>query len=718
MCRARKIKCDRRQPTCSNCCKAGARCNSSSAFKRVNHTKQLRDEFSNVLERLNDVDQTLSMLTQLTKEIASRPHSLDSSQVPSAAPTRPQSPNDQDLFLPSAFAELPTDGEDLESRNDRIYETVQLHFGGERIFGCTAPLTLIKSVSRKLAAHVRGKGDHEAEESGIAATSAVQDPMILAALRRHLEGFPFTGLHHESAFIVGDSRPITSPPRLLVDHFLDSFLRNINNFTPIFDEKSLRHSIDTHYSGESPSENDAWALILNNIAALGLSLEAQAARASQSSSRSMNEDIMPLFLRNCDRALAGLEPFKRPSIANIQALLTLALIARHFYSNVIFEKVCQTVCQAGRTMGLHRSGGRQSSVAGSAAEKERIFRVLYALDKQRVFMTGHPCDLYSFDSDLQFAQPTEEEPSNVRLHQAFSDMMRIWEEIYLRLYSSRAATAGAVHCARQVQLIGKLIDKWSQQHRGQLDAALVEPAPDLGLDQLELKYCYGVTQVLALRCDRGSERAQQQLLNYARSCLKLVAKVGAAPLNAERLASLARMLGNYPMVAFVDLLSHHLPTLLRDGSSDLPPEIRDDIELLKTVPTHIQALQHPDRSYSYFGRLYMGINWAVEILNVLQEDPLRPSAQSDSMRANLDMLMAQRSEEEGGQLGIELGEFGFYTPLTASLASTPKPMSSGDNSSNGFLNGSWDEVTSAPAIFHSEGGMDSDFYFRDMFVPE
>lgn len=41
-CRIRKVRCDRQQPDCSNCQKAGIACNQTSNFKRVNHTKQLQ----------------------------------------------------------------------------------------------------------------------------------------------------------------------------------------------------------------------------------------------------------------------------------------------------------------------------------------------------------------------------------------------------------------------------------------------------------------------------------------------------------------------------------------------------------------------------------------------------------------------------------------------------------------------------------------------------
>jgi hypothetical protein len=121
--------------------------------------------------------------------------------------------------------------------------------------------------------------------------------------------------------------PITTPPRLMVNLFVDGYLKHINPRTPIFDDAGLHHAIDAHYSDERPQEGRVWALIINNIVLLELGLEIQAARASHSNSRGMNDDILPSFLRNCDRAINNLDAFMVPSLVNVQALMTLVCIS-------------------------------------------------------------------------------------------------------------------------------------------------------------------------------------------------------------------------------------------------------------------------------------------------------------------------------------------------------------------------------------------------------
>ncbi|KAI1374464.1 fungal-specific transcription factor domain-containing protein [Hypoxylon crocopeplum] len=623
-CRHRKIKCDRAQPECSNCRKTGVPCTSDNTSKRVNYTKELqvRDDFSSVLERLDGVDQTLTTLTQLTRQIAARPHTpITKASTPTSSLTQPtQTGNfsNYNAFLPSAQK----DQSRQVVEKGCLHETVKLEDGGERTYGYPAALALMKALSRRLAQVLVDRGNEL--DSDVDGVGIVKDPVLRASLRRQLEDFPFQKCHQP--VVTSDHRPITTPPRFLVDLFVDSFLRNINILTPIFDETSLRHAISAHYSSEPSGESNAWALIFNNIVILGLGLEAQVTRSSQSNSRNMNDDIFPSFLRNCERALAELNSFTRPSLVNVQALLTLALVARQFYGNIMFERVCQTTCQVGRILGLHQSKIRRS-VDEDTTEHERLFRVLYVLDKQRVFLSGQPCDLHLFDSDLVLDSAAENELPSRRLTNAFDHMMGIWEEMYLALYSSRAVTADQACHARQVRRVAQLIDEWYKSHQGLMDAVL-DDAVDLAHIQLELKYCYHVTQVLNLRRDRQDDISLQQLRDHARTCLKLISEAGSLPFTTTSLALLSRMLGNYPIVAFFDLAAFHFHSLISTGAAET--EAGADFETFRAVYRHLQVLQQPGFPRAYFTYLLTGFAWILRVLDILKANSIgQPQALLD-----------------------------------------------------------------------------------------
>jgi hypothetical protein len=109
-------------------------------------------------------------------------------------------------------------------------------------------------------------------------------------------------------------------------------------------------------------------------------------------------------------------------------------------------------------------------------ERERVFRVLYGLDKQRIFLTGDPCDIYAFDSDLELFRSNKSELDTVGLQSqkltlAFDSLMMIWEETYLTLYSARAVAVAAEILSNQVTVLAQSLRKWRERHIGAIDTA-------------------------------------------------------------------------------------------------------------------------------------------------------------------------------------------------------------------------------------------------------
>ncbi|KAI1370678.1 hypothetical protein F4677DRAFT_451188 [Hypoxylon crocopeplum] len=675
-CRIRKVRCDRQQPECSGCRKAGI----------------ARNDFSSVLYRLDEIDETL---LKLTKQFAERSHPLAgsgsntsrervnrqlgpfpfSSNTPSSQSKSPgPSSTLPDLVLPSSQHELGQArlqmlGDLRPSIEDPfLTEKVELEHGAQRIYKYPASMALLKSISTRLARSCQVADiDINGNRASYPTSASTQ-----AIIFRQLERFPFQGKCLQPV-ISSDHQPVVAPPRLITRLFIDGFLRNINTRIPIFNEKELRDAVDIYYLGLSQvaslsstsqsalladehATDSPWAIIFTNTALLELGLEAQTARwkGSQASSCSitsslLTKDLIALFFRNCDRALADLTPYTRPSLLHVQALLTLALVAREFYSNTVSEKVLQAACHVGRMLGLHLSKADDRKLGENPSERERVFQVLYSMDKQRVFLTGDPCDLYHFDSDLELCTSKSDEVKSPcrRLVAAIDGMMIIWEEVYLKLYSARAIAAGAEYLSSQVAGLMQLLTKWHEYHPGVLEtnasgSSFTEnlvgsnihhslEVDDLISLQLEVRYCYHVTHVLVLRCERSrDERAQVQMRHHARTCLQLIMEMGnieGGPLPSPthvikaRLASLGRVLGTYPIVAFTDLAAFHLDEILTNrpppnsnsarGESD---DVEADIKLLSAVPRLLQRLQHADCPTTYLNRLQAGLEWAVQVV--------------------------------------------------------------------------------------------------------
>ncbi|TGJ87328.1 hypothetical protein E0Z10_g1467 [Xylaria hypoxylon] len=583
-CRLRKVRCDRLQPECSNCRKGGIECNSSNTLKRVNHVKQLRDDFSDVLKQLND---------------------------------------------------HPVQGDHRASQDSQVVkkplsETMELDHGGERLYSYPAPLVLIKSLLRQvesLLADSDQQGDDHGSGGGKVARK-LQDPAARATLQRKLDDFPFILPHHEFV-ISSDMSPLTTPPRLMVNLFVDGYLRNINTRTPIFDDDDLRHAVDAHYSDKQLQDSRARALIINNIILLELSLEIKTGRASHSTSRVPNDDILPSFLRNCERAIGNLDAFKAPNIVSLQALMTLTLVAQEFYSNATAERVCQAACQVGRLMGIHRSKDRyQSEGADMTDVRGRLYRILYAMDKVRVFMTGQPCDLHLFDSDQHIGPKRNHADDDHPISDAFDHLMTIWEEIYLNLYSSRAAQATTETRLLQMRFVTGSIDRFAQTHARLLSPSSANDTLDTDLLRIELLYGYQVSQILVLRCDQDNEQSLSRMRDLARSSLGLILEVCKPPLTTARFALLARMFRRYPMVAFAELVAFHLAN--HPTNDEFDAIALADVSLLRGIRDQLEMLQYDNLTHIFYARLSEGLAWALGTLEALAEALMRPLLRSQA----------------------------------------------------------------------------------------
>ncbi|KAI1114452.1 hypothetical protein F5Y14DRAFT_441186 [Nemania sp. NC0429] len=721
-CRTRKIRCDRRQPNCSNCIKAGFECNSTNSFKRVNPVKQLRDEFSDVLNHLRDVDKTLGTLTTLTRQIAARPcpHTTHPQLHPHAS--CPPAHHAPAAYLPGFLDPLqPTPQQHRPSSADRapsyepLCEIAEFDNGGERLYSDPAPLVLIRSLLRQVtdALDSHDEGGSQRHE-GCQIAPALREPAVQATLHRKLDDFPF----HSRCWELGgcsDSDPVTTPPQLIVNLLGDGYLRNINARTPIFDDEELRRAIDAHYAESAPQRSSSWALIINNIVLLELGLEIRTARASHSHPRGMgmDDDIIPSFLQHCHRAISNLDAFMTPSLVNVQALMTLTLVAREFYNSATAEKICHAACQVGRAMGLHRSvgAGRDPKHSDGEGVRHRLFRVLYAMDKQRVFMTGQPCDLYMFDADHQLGSKRGHEESNSPISDAFDEMMVIWEEIYLNLYSSRAAVASPETRAHQVRRVSGSLYNFARAHSELIALpSFADGIADANLMLIELVYGYQVSQVLVLRCDRHDEQGLDKMRDFARSSLRVMLEMGRGPRTAARLALLASMFRRYPMVAFVELVAFRLDGLFSNGSYDSTAQA--DVALLRTICDQLQTLQHDNLPHSFYARLKLGLAWAIDTLEAMgkaimglslprtegsrsPEPSSHPSAPSPNFtipdilhacnfhhaKSNQDkshLTSKRRGDEIFGQDGLaEITNWGFVTPGRDRRDLASVPLSTG-----------------------------------------
>lgn len=223
------------------------------------------------------------------------------------------------------------------------------------------------------------------------------------------------------------------------------------------------------------------------------------------------------------------------------------MVAREYCETQIFERLCHMACFVAKSMGLQRlPTDSKGAMTEKDPERTELFWALYVMDKERVFMTGQPCDLYLFDTDMQLL---EGEPDCTLPHYtvAHNHMMSLWEEIYISLYSSAARRKESSHRSNQVTRLSSLFRNWGYKYRILLNTPLAADASTIDCFQLELKYSFHVGQILIHRCSR-EEDSKQQRISSVYSALNIIKNIHEASTSIGNVALLGRSLSFYPSV--------------------------------------------------------------------------------------------------------------------------------------------------------------------------
>lgn len=596
-CRSRKIRCDRQTPECFNCTKAGVSCGFSNRGKRVNQTRQLLDDFSGLGSRLDSIDQSIA---KISRRLSSADQTSPSASFESEV-------DDLDRF----YTRLELDSSEqyaTDSQQGEILHVIHQKFDsreGEQEYGSTAARCLIESSRRALGDML---GACQVKPSGLVSTFLSKDASFRTELKELYDAFPFRESCREPDF-GSDGKSVSSPPRSFIHTVIEGFLSHVNTTRPIFQESKLNLAIEHTDSGHVSESTEARSLCFSNIILLMLGLKSRLARRSHCEVNGMDDDLKMSFWKNSRRAFGHLENYLEPRLINVQALATLAMVAREYCENQVFERLCHMTCLVAKSMGLHQlPRNSKGAMTETDAERTELFWALYGMDKERVFMTGQPCDFYFFDTDMQLL---ECEPEGTLQHYALAQthMMSLWEEIYISLYSSGARRKGSEHRLKQVTKLTGLFRNWVHKYKVLLTAPLVGDASTRECFQLELKYCFHVGQILFNRCGR-EEVNRQQRMNSAYSALNIIKDIHEGSANLGNVALLGRLFRSYPSVAFLDL---HTKILEAPDN-----KLKADVELLITTAEALHPLVDSNFPQAYYSRLHIGMMWCIKIANTVK----------------------------------------------------------------------------------------------------
>lgn len=257
--------------------------------------------------RLEAMDQTMSKMSSLLERFSALTPPVQSSLHPKLDTSTCLDVEDMEsLFRRDQSSDL-TQSSDFNAVHDDI-----------------TPRALFNA-SRKDLATFLSRMTHSADVGlGPNCTNSPATPNPRNYVERELrikhENFPINMSEYPPLSV--DEKMVTLPPRCLLESCLPDFLDHFNMMTPIFEESTLKATIDLYYSGMIVAD-EAYHLCFNNIIVLTLGLRSRLARIANSGSDHVGYDAMYKFLNNSCRALSRLNSLLRPLLICCQALATL-----------------------------------------------------------------------------------------------------------------------------------------------------------------------------------------------------------------------------------------------------------------------------------------------------------------------------------------------------------------------------------------------------------
>ncbi|KAL3255208.1 hypothetical protein ABHI18_008389 [Aspergillus niger] len=562
-CRIRKVRCDRKSPLCSSCHKSGLVCQYTKG-KRIDHTKKLVNDVQSLATRLQRFEEAL---VRFSSSVQASTSPLSSVSTTSYSPNTRRS-SVEDSWSSSNTSEGsqaggPSDQSIVESLGSHEYEQLSWIYGEAQAAGDQFVLSLSPLNSPEPSVEVP-----------FTSTSVLQAQIadVSALFQRLATDSPLL-----LDFTQHRDQPPCLPPRALMEAFIDMYFTEISPLLPIYDRQSVLTAMKIQYE-TLDAPDPAWIVSFNSI--LLQALEGKCTAAKKTGAMPLEASLIVHLLQNIRRCFSNFQRLLEPRMANVQALLSLALVALKYFYFTVFETAFTHACELAKSMGLHRSMG---NAANLCAEGQDLFWCLFIVDNHASTITGTPCLLPSYDIGLPF--PTR---SGILLNDQFGariSLARIQGEISRRLYASMPRLSWKRLRRRAYKLVRRLND-WTTQH----SHILYPPASTTTTAQqaIELRYALCICHVLVQRCIPASE-SHHARLEHARTGLQLLQELCESYHPGDSISGFAMfesILLRYPLVLFLEVYIH----LLSPESHDNPAAVTSDVNALVFFATRAECL--------------------------------------------------------------------------------------------------------------------------------
>ncbi|WBW71694.1 DNA-binding transcription factor [Schizosaccharomyces osmophilus] len=423
LCRKRKIRCDGKQPACSNCLNHSVSCVYTARPKRRTGQKQMY--IKSLVSRLEQMESTIR------------------SVVPNYSPQNETFSNlygdadEADKSLKEdSYSDESTSG-DMASLNEKMGTLITTPVGGQKYIGASSNLSILQHATRVA--------------SGIASDKALENLLLAKS----------SSLADQPEDIYEAIRAELPSPEV-AQAYVNAYFKTFNRELPVFTREGFekRFSTPDWYKDQDDSVDITKYALYITVLSLGCIASGEDEWYLKRA-KALYMNVLDVHLK----------------VTQKMSFDTLLVC---FLSSIFFSAICQpnsawlslgVVIRVAQTLGLHRNSSMWSINKEDAEEKARLFWLIYCMDRVFSFTSGKPLAFQDEDIDqiipfysiYHFSCVETQENDEFRRFnflECFVKLMQIHGRILRQLYSVAGMKSTTNELKEKIKTLDFELHEW------------------------------------------------------------------------------------------------------------------------------------------------------------------------------------------------------------------------------------------------------------------
>ncbi|GAB1203838.1 hypothetical protein APSETT445_002478 [Aspergillus pseudonomiae] len=435
---------------------------------------------------------------------------------------------------------------------------------------------------------------------------------------------------------IGEKSPPTTPPFAILDAMIEPYFTTTNEHFPIWTKKRFAQMATTLRQSIPSERNLASIVCCNSLILMAMSADSLSSHQRDSiqsshtrKSSSIDFDLIAGFLTNAKRAINHIDQLVSPHLINVQALLSLHIVAQVYLSTGLSETLFALATRCAKSIGIHQWDTFHGQLSEEdIKERQNISYCLYVLDKAVCWTAGSspsiPVSEVHFDPCLV---PSENDIPSCLVAKA--EMARIEESVYLEIYAVHVQARNEDQVKGFAAMILSRLQDCLTQSGVDLDQIQKFSGGSASNLQLAIKYL-SIQLLLIWPHKHHPDPIFQRALEVARMCLKLLLRLWHSPPDQGSQAVFSLRLGLTIRFRYSFLAS--LPSLyLYEVMSSIicGQGSNCDIDMLQEFVEMLQTITDCRAEASYNRRLYQLSLIVTDVIKARQAQNKRQKSTSE-----------------------------------------------------------------------------------------